>query len=256
MILYKYLTVEKAYDWLIGEDSILLTPPIYLNDLLEFRVRREPPDVNERRALFEKFQIDTPSRLSYEEYERETTKQEFLDREPVELRELFSKTFGVISLSSDPVNELMWAHYGLNSGVAIGYLSNEIGENEVFRCSFMPLGDAIEVTYKDSVAPMKKDCSDAVTQLTRKRECWRYEKEWRIVKRLAESREVRRNGKTFYCLPARPDTVVHVVFGANSSEDFIEKISAWLQPNTPILQKLQIDPNTQNLVPSDMKQTN
>ena len=45
MILYKYLTVEKADEWLIGENSILLTPPKYLNDLLEFRVRREPAEL-------------------------------------------------------------------------------------------------------------------------------------------------------------------------------------------------------------------
>jgi len=48
MILYKYLAVKNADDWMIGENSILLTPPKYFNDLLEFRIRMEPADPDER----------------------------------------------------------------------------------------------------------------------------------------------------------------------------------------------------------------
>ncbi|RYD73467.1 MAG: DUF2971 domain-containing protein, partial [Verrucomicrobiaceae bacterium] len=186
MILYKYLTVEKTTEWLIGENSILLTPPIYLNDLLEFRIRREAADLAERRAMFEAFQREQPSSLTFDEYDRSTTGKNFLDSEPEAMQKMLSETLGVVSLTTDPANELMWAHYGLNSGVAIGYQTSDIGEQDGLRLGFLPIGPAFEVSYSNAVVPMKKDFSDAAYHLARKRQCWSYEKEWRIVRNLAE----------------------------------------------------------------------
>lgn len=140
MILYKYLTAEKADEWLIGENSILLTPPKYLNDLLEFRIRREPADLPERREMFELFQKETPSALTFEEYDRSITRTEYLDGEPEDMRRMFSETSGVVSLATDPINELMWAHYGQNSGVAIGYQSEEVIELNGLKGRSTPLG--------------------------------------------------------------------------------------------------------------------
>jgi hypothetical protein len=254
MILYKYLTVEKADEWLIGEDSILLTPPIYLNDLLEFRIRREPADIAEERALFDRFQKENPSpQLSFEEYFQNTTRREYIDGEAEYLRNRLSEINGVVSLTSDPFNELMWAHYGLNSGVAIGYSSEDVVELNGLRGRGIPLGLALEVIYDDSVIPVKKDFSDAALRLCTKRKCWAYENEWRILMPLQGVKIKERDGKKFYALPTCRDQIAHVVFGANANQDFIERITAWLRPNTQLLQKLLIDPNTHNLVLSDIE---
>jgi len=252
MNLYKYLTVEKADEWLIEENSILLTPPIYLNDLHEFRVRREPADLKERRALFEQFQREAPSRLPFEDYDRWVTSKECMDGEAEAMRRLMSEAIGVVSLASDPVNELMWAHYGLNSGVAIGYRSEAVDEIDGKRFSYLPIGIAIEVNYENGASPMKKDFSDAPHKMTTKRECWSYEDEWRIVQNLRDARPVSRGEKTYYALPAKRERIAHVVFGANAEKIFIERLSTWLQSGDARVQKLLINPVTHELELSNL----
>ena len=252
MTLYKYLTVEKADEWLIRENSILLTPPMYLNDLLEFRVRREPADPEERRALFEEFQRESPRNLTFEEFDPSITSREHMDNEPVEMRRMLSEKLGVVSLSSDPTNELMWAHYGLNSGVAVGYQSEDVAEKSGMRFSFLPIGIAMEVKYSNDVVPMKKDFSDAPHHLTTKRLCWSYEKEWRIVTNLQDAELMERDDKKFYALPACSEQIAEVVFGANAERDFIGRVTDWLRGSTAIRQRVGVDPTTHDLVLSEM----
>ncbi len=252
MILYKYLTVEKADEWLIGENSILLTPPIYLNDLLEFRIRIEPADVAERRVMFEMFQRESPCNLSFEEYDRAITREDYINNEPEDMRRMFSETSGVVSLTTDPANELMWAHYGLNSGVAIGYRSEAVDVHDGMRFSFLPIGISIEAEYSNEVALLKKDFPDAARQLTRKRKCWNYENEWRIVRKLAEARPINRGDKTFFALPAYGDQIAHVVFEANAEPEFMERIKSWLQKCPARIQKVQINPTSHDLMLSDI----
>jgi hypothetical protein len=254
MIIYKYLTVEKADEWLIGEDSILLTPPKHLNDLLEFRIRREPADVAEKRALFDQFQKEKPSpNLSFERFLLHTTSKEYIDSEPDYLRNGMSEVIGVVSLTSDPSSELMWAHYGLNSGVAIGYKAEEAEELNGLRGRGLPLGLALEVTYDDSVIPTKKDFTDAALRLCTKRKCWEYENEWRILMPLAGATHKERDDKPYYTLPACREQLAHVIFGADAKTDFIERMIDWLEGCPATIQKLRIDPTTHDLVLTDIE---
>ena len=255
MILYKYLTVEKVDEWLIRENSILLTPPIHLNDLLEFRIRRKPADLTERRALFEKFQQVSPSACTFGKYDRATTRKDYMDNEPVDMRRMLSEVLGVVSLTSDPTNELMWAHYGLNTQVAIGYRIEDVGEENGMRFSLLPIGIAIEVKYGNDVNPMKKDFSDAARHLTTKRKCWSYENEWRIVSELREAETKERGDKKFYALPACREQIANVVFGANAGQDFVERVTEWLLGSPAIRQKVRIDPTTHDLVLSEIERT-
>lgn len=253
MILYKYLTVEKSDNWLIGENSILLTPPIYLNDLLEFRIRREPADMAEKRVEFDRFQKENPSpQLSFEEYFLQITRKEFIDGEAEYLRNGLSEKSGVVSLTSDPSSELMWAHYGLNSGVAIGYEAEETVESNGLRGRGIPLGLALEVTYDDSVIPMKKDFSDAALRICTKRRCWAYENEWRIVQNLTEASPVERDGRTYYAIPAQREQIAHVVFGANAEATFIERVRGWLRDVPARFQKGFINHGSHDLELSDI----
>jgi hypothetical protein len=256
MILYKYLTPKKATDWLIGENSILLTPPVYLNDLLEFRARREPADKQERRAMFEMFQKESPSDLSFEEFDRHMTTPHFLDGEGSYMQSGLSELLGVVSLAADPANELMWAHYGLNTGVAIGYRCSSSIEQDGLRGSALPLGLALKVEYSNDVVPIKKDFSDAAHSLTSKRVCWAHEMEWRIVAPLSDARKIKRDEKTFYALPAHREQIAHAVFGANAEPEFIRRVSKWLQESPATMQKLEIDPHTHNLVFTDLARIN
>jgi hypothetical protein len=254
MILYKYLTVQKATEWLIEENSILLTPPIYLNDLTEFHIRREPPDLEERRALFEMCQRESPSKLTFAEYDLAITRKEFVDSEAGSMREGLSKIFGVVSLSSEPADQLMWAHYGMNSGVAVGYRSSNAVVQDGMRGRSLPLGLALEVNYTDAAVPITKDFQNAASVLTSKRTCWAYEKEWRIVDQLSKAKAITRDDKTFYALPAHREEIATVVFGANASQEFIGRVSDWLRGTGATRQILRLDPLSNNLVLTEADQ--
>lgn len=154
---------------------------------------------------------------------------------------------GVVSLTGDPSSELMWAHYGLNSGVAIGYETDGAVELDGLRGRCLPLGLALEVTYDDSVIPMKKDFTDAAHRLCTKRKCWEYENEWRILMPLAGVRTIERDGKRYFALPACRDQIADVVFGFNAEHGFIERMIAWLEGSPATLQRLRIDPTTHDL---------
>lgn len=253
MILYKYLTVEKTDEWLIGENSILLTPPVYLNDLLEFRVRREPAGLQERRRMFEEFQRESPFRLPFEEFDREMTKSDFLDGEPEDMRRRLSELLGVVSLTENPVNELMWAHYGLNTGVAIGYRSSDVIEQNGMKGRSLPLGLAFEVIYSNDVVSIKKDFSDAARHLATKRVCWTYEKEWRILSSLQEAETVSRGDGSRYVLSAQREQIAHVVFGAKAGLEFIERVDRWLRESPAIRQKVRVDPITHDFVLTEIE---
>jgi hypothetical protein len=255
MILYKYLTVGKADEWLIGKDAILATPPIYLNDLLEARFSREPAGLEERRKMFEGFQRDSPSALSFEEYDRSIMRSSFMEREPEDMRKMLSERFGVVSLTEDPLSHLMWAHYGQNMGVAIGYSSDEPLALDGITSRRLPLGVALKVQYNDNAVVIKEDFSDAARGLTTKRSSWAYEKEWRIVQPLQDGVVTRPDGKR-YALPAHRERVASVVFGPTAEPEFIERVNNWLQGCPAVRQQVRIDALTGNFALSDIETLN
>jgi hypothetical protein len=114
------------------------------------------------------------------------------------------------------------------------------------------MGVPLEVNYSNVVVPIKKDFSDVPRQLTTKRLYWTYEKEWRLVGRLQDAREVKCDNKTFYTLPAEREMIAHVVFGDNASEVFIGRITTGSQGSKAIIQKLKIDPVSHDLVLSEI----
>jgi hypothetical protein len=252
VFLYKYLTPEKTSDWLIKENSLMLTPPIYLNDVLEFRVRREPDDAAEVREMFSRFQQEIPTNLTLKEYAASVGSAKFRLEEPEDMQRRLSEKMGVLSLTSDPLNELMWAHYGHNTGVAIGYSADEETERQSITARLSILGVALKVGYTDTATVLKKDFSNALHLLTRKRECWGYENEWRIVRPLAEARIVPREEKTFYALPVEREHISHLVFGVNAKPEFQSEMRAWLGETSAKIQVVIIDPETNSFSLGDI----
>jgi len=244
MFLYKYLTPKKASDWLIKEDSLLLTPPIYLNDVLEFRIRREQSDSVETGAMFSKFQQENPTDLLLDDFENSIGSVEFRSKEADDMQRRHSEITGVLSLTSDPLSELMWAHYGLNSGVALGYAAEEETECQSITARRTILGAALKVEYGDEQMDFKKDFSNAPRLFTRKRECWSYEHEWRLIHPLKKARKIARKEKIFYTLSAEKEHIKHLVFGINAKPEFRSEMVAWLGRTSSKIQVVTIDPET------------
>ncbi|MEM1085026.1 MAG: DUF2971 domain-containing protein [Verrucomicrobiota bacterium] len=255
MILYKYLAPAKARECLIDNDSIWLTPPVYLNDVLEFQVRREAMDEVEARKMFEGFQRIKPSTLEFEDYWERVSSKEFVEKEPGDMQDNLSKVLGVASFTSEPLNELMWSHYAENRGVAIGYEASDETLMDDMAARQLPCGYALRVGYGNSYPVIRKDFSNAVRALAWKRDAWSYEREWRVIGSLQDARPIRFGDKTFYGLPASRDRVAHVVFGINTERVFEEALLAWLGTSSAQVQKVGIDPSNQSFVLIDYPQT-
>jgi len=88
-------------------------------------------------------------------------------------------SLGVLCLTTDPKDLLMWAHYASShTGVCLG-----------FDSSLPPFSEAKQVSYLSdrpclpALDPEKFDVEVAETVLLRKSPHWKYEQEWRAVKR-------------------------------------------------------------------------
>lgn len=132
---------------------------------------------------------------------------------------------GIFSLSEDPLNELMWAHYGENSkGIAIGFSVNEnnlLGDkNKCLKVNYsdeLPKFDSdgfiLETSFyangtnKQKIAFHDKTLKTAIST---KSKSWDYEKEWRYVEEESGA----------YPLPGE---ICEIVFGLRTTEETIKK---------------------------------
>ncbi|MHA5498458.1 DUF2971 domain-containing protein [Pseudomonas aeruginosa] len=133
---------------------------------------------------------------------------------------------GVFSLSEDPVNTLMWSHYGENhQGLAFGFNPVEGSDlasaemckgvsytDELSEFSFMDGYTASLDIYGDGELESKISFEDKQIQraIFTKTSHWAYEKEWRYVQQTEGA----------YDLPA---PITEIIFGKNCPSETREK---------------------------------
>jgi hypothetical protein len=247
MLLYKYLSEAKADELLLAHNAISLTPPIYLNDVTEFLLRRVAAQDDELRQLFDGFHAESASEATFEEWRTSVHLPEFIAREPNELRAGLNSHFGVVSLTSEPTNELMWAHYGLHSGIAIGYQVGEEAEVWGMNCVGTPLGPAIQIIYDDRFTALSKGFENVPRALCRKRQCWSYEKEWRIIGLLRDAVQLTTPMGVRQVVDCQRSQIAHVVLGINAKNSFAGRVRDWLLGSSAVVQSVGIDFTTMTL---------
>lgn len=132
---------------------------------------------------------------------------------------------GIFSMTEDPLNELMWAHYGENSnGIAVGFT---ITENSLLtnrdKClkvnysdelpKFDSEGFLLETSfYANGSNKQQIAFSDSTLQkaISTKSKSWSYEKEWRYVEPNSGA----------YSLPGE---ISEIIFGLRTNEKTIDK---------------------------------
>lgn len=141
------------------------------------------------------------------------------------------KNVGILSLSEDPLNHLMWAHYGENhQGIAIGISNfNDEDYKQVVYNSTSQIPE-IDLTKNISVVKMyagynkyEIGFNDPNLQkvLLTKTDPWKYEREWRGIKEKHGAHPI--EGK-----------IVEIIFGLNCDElkrDEIRKLV--IEANNP-----------------------
>lgn len=117
----------------------------------------------------------------------------------------------VCALSAEWENSVLWAHYGYeHKGLAIQ-----------FRPFMDPLAfQAFQVNYSDHYPKEKdyfsKDTRDLVAPLLQKASLWKYEKEWRLIKRAEVVR-------------FRPNALASVVLGVRISDEHRQYIEGLVE---------------------------
>lgn len=177
--LYKYYPVE---DWL---------PSFFKGESLKFSSRNSFNDPMDSRPDF-RWQLETEAGLRHAKkrlYEAGGTPALRLQR-LLQLKNKFSKPrgfdkidantrfdqVGILSLSADWNNMLLWAHYGrMHRGVCIGFDT---------KAKLMQLAEPVIYTEDQPVILRPADDDNAIVQKAffTKAKCWQYENEWRILK--------------------------------------------------------------------------
>lgn len=129
--------------------------------------------------------------------------------------EKLDKHVGVLSLSELPENILMWSHYAANhTGFVLGFdaTNPHFGEN---NSDADDLRDLRPVLYTDERPKGPLNELDWVNLFWIKSNKWEYEREWRIVRRLAEATDTLKITPYTVHLFAYPaDCLREIIFGA------------------------------------------
>lgn len=164
--LYKYSSVSsvEGLSRFLGllEGKVYFSSPLHFNDPFELSAKVDPVEFSF---------LDGLSRTGKLEVERV-----FRTASPSAVSDAWKSNVGILCLTENPLNILMWSHYGGNhSGVCIG-----------FDSELDPFGDAVPVRYSDERSRVSfTSTPDELVErvLLTKSKHWEYEKEWRVIKR-------------------------------------------------------------------------
>lgn len=159
--------------------------------------------------------------------------------EPVIIDFVFNvlgKWIGILSLTEDPANPVMWAHYAENHSGFVLEFSQEhkwfqakIAETDEFR-------HLIKVNYVEGAATRYLVELSGYEVFYSKQKVWEYEREWRIIRPLTES--TKQDGDC-YLFDVPPDCIQSVIVGTKTPARAIEDLRAILSRN-PALRHVKI----------------
>lgn len=262
MLVYKYMPSERFF----GNFKLRFTPAEDLNDPRELVADIRLKDaaaysrdivVRNLQSAFLQAQIANPD-IEPEVLWRRilAAAEEHMKSFDVEEKtaEIFDKYMrvtnryvGVLSLTEDPLNELMWAHYAdSHKGFVVGldtqseFFQPKPGEPKT-------CGELMNVIYTDTtpvvfVEPGKLDIPKEV--FFTKTNKWSYEREWRMVKYLEHADEVlTHEGKKIHLFEVPKSAIKEVLFGHKVATDVAERLQAELSETAPQIVVKQVDFN-------------
>ncbi len=251
-LLYKYLSAERVD--VLESERVRFTQPAAFNDPFEARPfiegvakGRELDEAVDRaldaeiNTLWKRLPPQDRRKLTLDEYRelldehRPRLRTEMADRQPEmgqELREQIyaeaNRTLGVLSLTEHPDNLLMWSHYAnSHEGIVLGldasapwFIDDRIhdslrGLRKIDYRSLRPRATANSLTMMEVLFTKSLD--------------WRYEDEWRAVRRIDDAFQVASDTEHPVCLVPLPSHIVReVILGARIGDGTRERVLAAL----------------------------
>jgi hypothetical protein len=175
-----------------------------------------PSKFNDPFELSAKVNISTsPLLYGLTAREKEEVQRIFRLRAPEAVSEEWREKIGILCLSEDPKNILMWSHYANNhSGICIG-----------FNTEITPFNTAAAITYSDErpKAEFNSNPNRLIERvLLTKSKHWQYEKEWRAIKRTIEDDELNFYNETFKADASRLEEIAETIeqYGGPNTYNF------------------------------------
>lgn len=262
MRLYKYISAERWEDILKG-NLIRFTQPSSFNDPFELQPFYEITEDKESLARSAAEEIRKPDFFSpyieqaYNQLPLETQKlvsREFLSAsmpflfsnaeafmpEALEvftsvirsgMYQGFDSAVGILSLTTDPKNLLMWAHYAQNHQGLVIEFDGSHPFFDIRRDSDDEFGYLREVTYKaERPKIVFTELEDLAPILLIKSEEWRYEAEWRMLRPLTGMADVKDNeGEKIYLFDLPPPCIKRVILGNRMHPDLKKTVTDFLK---------------------------
>ncbi|NIF55573.1 DUF2971 domain-containing protein [Burkholderia sp. Ax-1724] len=253
MLIYKYVAEPRFFSNFMFRftpaedlnDPQELVPDIRLRDPIAYA--KAVTDRNIERAYFQMLLLH-PDISPDQAWQRIRGAADQLEQQfdPVskveEIYEAFMRTtnknVGVLSLTEDPHNASMWAHYAADyEGLVIGLDSH----NEFFQPKPdepKVCGQLMNVLYTSTspvvyVEPGRLDIPKEI--FFTKTPIWESEKEWRIIKYLPQATEIKDlpEGKKIHLFAVPPEAIKEVIFGSKISSEAREFVEKALQTHAP-----------------------
>lgn len=208
MKMFRYQPINKNTLSNLSKGKNWIADPLLFNDPYEFRIR----DIYEFNTEGENVCLDDDS---------------------IEIREHFLSEldkYGVISYSTDDVNQLLWSHYASNhTGMCLVFEVPQ--ENEIFIRRVKYEDTLPKIEYKNEESLISKGLIEITTTKSKN---WSYEKEFRQLF-LVKNRHEEYPGK-----------LVEIIFGCRCSIDDIELVFQILRPDNSgiVFSKTFIQKNT------------
>lgn len=185
--LYKYFGVDRLVS-MLKEPSIRFTQPEYLNDPYECHLTL---DRHALAADFREFRKRLSPDISNAELDSavEAAESQIVIDALLEYRRQ-RDNLGILSLSEDPLQLLMWSHYGSeHAGVCVEFdvtkLMPNLGNVQPKQLSILR---PVRYTQQKVAGLPRPDT--IIDVLTTKSNHWSYEREWRMVRTLDMTRKI------------------------------------------------------------------
>lgn len=240
-VLYKYRSWNNPFHQKLLTDCVVyLASPNSFEDQYDCRLPEDFPTLIELPKFFyqESFEHLPPSATKYDRFlfvlklckESPLANRKIRNKLSQEIYQKFCRRFGVLSLTADPYNDIMWEKYAENhSGFCIGY-GKKILEQSI-------KGGAGPVLYAKDLPHIEYFKEDIMIQHCKntyfKEMQWSYEKEYRMHKLWnIDVSEDERN------IHVPKEAIVEIILGSEMStenEDAIRNIAVKKYPKAKIL---------------------
>jgi hypothetical protein len=257
--LFKYFSTDQDKLEMFTKGQLYLTPPKYLNDPWEFRLRIEPPTEEFLRKQAPKL---NPEGEGMAEFRKLTRSGDWLEGGAEVQRQVFSRIVGLVCLTENPLDMLMWAHYGESHKgfvAEFGPSDDEARSPLGLQCWGSAFGRAAKVQYRPQRPLQKLDQSNTeevllknmMAVLLTKHLCWEYEKEWRVMRFLNEGNpHPTKDG--FVLAWFRPKDLLGVILGLQASPEVKFQLREMLNHREfdhVRKEQMHIDPDSRRLKP-------